>query len=122
MVDELTRRLVDDGKLVEAGWRSLVVMAGKPGGSPAQLAEMRMAFFAGAQHVFGSMMSMLEDGHDATEADLRRMSAIDDELQEFLADFKLRYGDSEGTGLMSGKEGTSRTIIMVVRLPSDLTE
>jgi hypothetical protein len=49
---------------------------------------MRNAFFAGAQHVFGSIMQMLEPGEEATEKDLQRLTLINIELQEFLAQFK----------------------------------
>ena len=46
-----------------------------------------MAFFAGAQHLFGSIMTMLDQDADVTEADLGRLSLIDAELQSFAENF-----------------------------------
>ena len=98
LVDEVTKRLVDDGKLIEAGWQSLRVMAISPNAPEVQLREMRMAFFAGAQHVFGSMMSMLDEDKEPTEADIKRMDSIHAELEEFITQFKLRIAPSQGSG------------------------
>lgn len=50
----LTRRLMDDGKLIEAGWIGLRVLALPKDAPPAQLEELRTAFFAGAQHLWSS--------------------------------------------------------------------
>jgi hypothetical protein len=55
-----------------------------------QVNEMRMAFFAGAQHVFASIVSMLEPGAEATDNDLMRMSLIQIELEIFVQQFKAR--------------------------------
>ena len=43
-------------------------------------------------------MSILDPGdEEPTENDLRRMSLISDELDRFLADYKLRHGLTEGS-------------------------
>lgn len=85
---KLSRDLVDDGLLIEAGWQALRAVA-MPANTPKdQIAEMRNAFFAGAQHVFSSIMSMLEEGAEPTENDLARMTQINDELDRFVADYK----------------------------------
>jgi hypothetical protein len=94
--DAICKAAVDDGKLIEAGWLSLRAMVVSPDAPPLQLEEMRMAFFAGAQHLFGSMMSILDpDAEEETEADLRRMDLIAAELKQFVADFSARHGLSE---------------------------
>ena len=98
LVDEVTKRLVDDGKLIEAGWQSLRVMTIHKDAPALRLDELRMAFFAGAQHLFGSMMSFLEEGQEPTEADLKRMDAIQKELEEFAEQLKLRIEPSHGSG------------------------
>jgi len=80
---ELTKRFTNEGKLVEAGWaafRHLVVPADA---SDVQRDEMRFAFFAGAEHLFTSMMSMLDPGEDPTTADLSRMDKLAEELAQF---------------------------------------
>ena len=88
----LTRDLVDQGKLIEAGWVGLRLTAIPDNAHPTQLKEMRMAFFAGAQHVFGSMMSFLEEGQEPTATDISRLTMLDQELNEFLTGFKADHG------------------------------
>lgn len=97
-LERLSRELVDEGKLIEAGWVSLRITA-LPADAPAvQLEEMRNAFFAGAQHLFTSIMAFLDvaAGDEPTEDDLRRMTLIDAELQAFINDYSLRRLPSEG--------------------------
>lgn len=94
----LTRELMDQGKLIEAGWVSLR-MHTIPLNAPAgQLQEMRMAFMAGAQHLFSSMMAGLDPDAEPTEADTRRMDLIDAELEAFAKELKLRVVKPEGSG------------------------
>ena len=90
-VDELCKMLVDQGKLLEAGWKSYELTVLSPDAPTLQRHECRIAFFAGAQHLFGSIMGMLEPDAEPTEADLRRMSGINDELNRFIEDFKLQH-------------------------------
>ncbi len=97
VVDEVTKKLVDEGKIIEAGWVSLKMMTIPDDAPQVQLDEMRMAFFAGAQHLFGSIMSFLEKDEEPTEADLERMSKINDELNQFLTQFKLKHFKAEGS-------------------------
>ena len=80
------RELIDKGKLIEGGWVGLRPPPSRRKAGARQLEEMRMAFFAGAQHLFGSIISSLEDGDDATPNDLRRMDLIDQELKIFIAE------------------------------------
>jgi hypothetical protein len=57
-LEQLSRRLADDGRLIEAGWVALRIQA-IPHDAPAvQLQEMRMAYMAGAQRLFASIMSI----------------------------------------------------------------
>lgn len=89
---ELQRRLTDKGLLIEAGWIGLRIACIPPDASELQLDEMRGAFFAGAQHLFSSMMSILDEDREPTENDLRRMDLIDKELRAFIADYSRRHG------------------------------
>lgn len=93
-ITAITQAFVDQGKLVEAGWLGfrLACWGATPNVPEAQLKECRQAFFAGAQHVFHSVMTMLEEGSEPTDADLRRMSNIDTELTAFLEAFKKEHG------------------------------
>ena len=48
-----------------------------------QVREMRKAFFAGAQHLFASIATFLEEGTEPTDNDVRRMEMIHVELEAF---------------------------------------
>lgn len=91
--DEVAKKLTDSGKLIEAGWVMLRSMSVAPDAPQVQIDEMRMAFFAGAQHLFGSIMGILDPGdEEPTESDMRRMDSIALELQEFVTQFKAKHG------------------------------
>jgi hypothetical protein len=95
-LDRLARALTDQGLLIEAGWVSLRA-ATIPADAPAeQLHDMRATFFAGAQHLFGSMMGMLDPDEEPTAADMERMNKIDAELRQFIEEFELRNLPAEG--------------------------
>lgn len=98
LLTELERQLVDKGKLIEAGWVGLKIAAIPKDAPPIQLEEMRNAFFAGAQHLFASIMDFLEPGEEPTETDLRRMDNIEKELNEFITVFTAKHIKTEGTG------------------------
>ena len=83
MLADLSRRLTDQGKLIEAGWIGLRAKWVHPDAPPAQVNEMRMAFMAGAQHLFASIMTILDPGEEPTQADYTRLSLIDRELRAF---------------------------------------
>ena len=95
-LERLARELTDKGKLIEAGWVSLRLAAIPLDASSVQLDEMRNAFFAGAQHLFGSMMSIMEADAEPTENDLRRVSLINDELLAFIQTFELKHFPAKG--------------------------
>lgn len=95
-LQRLERELVDKGKLIEAGWIGLRLAAVPDNASAVQLEEMRNAFFAGAQHLFSSMMSIMEPGSEPTANDIARMSYIDAELQDFIEKFELKHSPAKG--------------------------
>ncbi|HEU4344065.1 MAG TPA: hypothetical protein VFU31_21125 [Candidatus Binatia bacterium] len=90
LVDELAKKLADDGKLIEAGFAALRLTVIPADASAIQVREMRMAFMAGAQHLFSSIISVLDPGSEPTDADLRRMNLINAELEAFVQEMKLR--------------------------------
>lgn len=83
-IKELIKKLSDEGKLIESGWMAMRLAAIEPNAPEIQVREMRMAFMAGAQHLFTSIMGILEPGAEPTEADLRRLDLIDKELRAFV--------------------------------------
>ena len=89
-LEKLSRDLSDRGKLIESGWvafRLFVVPADAP---QIQIDEMRHAYMAGAQHLFSSVMTIMEPGNEPTDADLRRMDLIADELDAFAKELSAR--------------------------------
>jgi hypothetical protein len=97
-LEQLTKRLADDGKLIEAGWVALRLEVIPLDAGATQLSEMRMAYMSGAQHLFASIMSMLDPGSDETPSDMRRMDLIDQELRTFTDELKLRVAKAGGHG------------------------
>lgn len=94
---ELSRHLTDQGKLVEAGWIGMRIACMDLNAPEIQVNEMRMAFMGGAQHVFSSIMTILDPGDEPTEADMKRMDLIANELAEFGRTFELKYGKTAGS-------------------------
>ena len=91
-LERLTKEFTDQGKLIEAGWVGLR-LAAVPDHAPAmQLDEMRMAFMAGAAHLFASINTILEPGQEPTDADMTRMDLIHRELQHFEVEFARKHG------------------------------
>ena len=96
-LEKISRDLIDSGKLIEAGFIGLRIAAMDKDAPEIQVREMRMAFFAGAQHLFGTIMTVLEPDAEPTEKDMERLSLVDKELREFIADFARRYIPTKGT-------------------------
>jgi hypothetical protein len=95
VVDALACELSDQGRLIEMGWvlfRHLVI---SPDAPDYQLRQLRLAFMAGAQHLWGSVWSTLEDGEELTDNELQRMNNINDEMkairEELIAQSKVEH-------------------------------
>lgn len=97
-LEALTRQLANDGKLIEAGWVAMRLHA-IPLNAPAiQLQEMRLAFMAGAQHLFWSMLAMLDPEPEETPDDMGRMDLIHKELEAFRGEIELWVSKTKGAG------------------------
>lgn len=92
---ELSKRLSDEGRLIEAGWIALRAIL-PPGAPDVQVNEMRFAYMAGAQHLFSSIMGVLDPGAEPTAADLRRLELINRELEAFYEEMQLRFDPAKG--------------------------
>lgn len=92
---QITERLTDQGRLIEAGWESFRILVVPPTAGKVQLDETRKAFFAGAQHVFVSMMELVgDDGGEPTPDELRRIDLIDKELEGFVDELRAEIARS----------------------------
>lgn len=87
-LERLTKELADKGKLIEAGWVALRLNCIHPNAPPEQLQEMRMAYLAGAQHLFSSIVATMDEDKEPTPADLNRMELIHKELEAFTGELK----------------------------------
>jgi hypothetical protein len=92
MAERLEKELADRGLIIAGGWAGFQCMCIPKNAPQIQIDEMRNAFYAGAQHLFGSIMSILGPGEEATNTDLKRMDLINKELQTFLAQFERKHG------------------------------
>lgn len=77
-------------KYIEQGWNGYLALLPKDAGE-VQIRETRQAFYGGAAVLFETMLRMLDPGSEPTENDMRRMSDIQKELQEFGAQIDKRY-------------------------------
>lgn len=96
VVEGITKKLCDDGRIIQAGFEAYRITAMSPRAPDVQVRECRMAWFAGAQHLFSSIMNVLDPGTEPTEADMERMSKIGAELDAFVDELKLRVATPEG--------------------------
>lgn len=87
-IDEVTKKFMDEGRIIEAGWQSMKLVAIPPTAPDIQLREMRKAFFCGAQHLFASILGCLEADDEPTETDMKRMDLVHRELGEFIKEIK----------------------------------
>jgi len=94
--EALTKKLVDDGKLIEMGFntlRNLMIPMDAPEG---QVSDLRLAYMAGAQHLWASVMLMLDPGVEETPEDIKRMDSIQAEFDVWEKELRLRF--SQGVG------------------------
>jgi hypothetical protein len=83
LVDRVTKECADKGNLIEGGWQAFRILQ-LAGARDEQIREMRKAYFLGAQHLYASIMSFMDDGSEPTDGDLSRMAKIDKELAAFI--------------------------------------
>ncbi|RXG91621.1 hypothetical protein [Bradyrhizobium zhanjiangense] len=95
LATELSKKLADEGKLIEAGWTGYRMLVLPPDAPQIQVDECRFAFMAGSQHLFSSIMTILDSGDQESEADLRKMDLIDKELRAFGREMALRASRSK---------------------------
>ena len=88
IIDRLTKQFTDDGKLIEAGFQAYRMLSIPPDAPDIQVKECRLAYFFGAQHLYASVMGILDDGDEPTEEDIKRMELIHKELEAFIEDVK----------------------------------
>lgn len=93
--DTLMKQAANRGSVVGLGFQAFrSVML--PAASANDVDAARVAYMSGAQHLFASIMSILDPGADPTHADLERMSLIASELEAFAKELSLRVAPTGG--------------------------
>ncbi len=96
LADQLAKEMTDAGKLIEGGWRAYDMMI-LPKDEEVLKRECRLAFMAGAQHLFASIMTVLDADREPTAQDMRRMDLIHRELEAIKPELELRARRTEGS-------------------------
>lgn len=96
VASEVTKEFTDKGRLIEAGFAAFAHFTVPKNAPPVQLSEMQIAFMAGAEHLWSSIMNVLDPGQEPTEADMRRMDLIQRELDEWRGRLSERVQPSQG--------------------------
>lgn len=94
---EITKELTDSGKLIEAGFAAFRHLCISKNAPQLQIDEMRLAWMAGAEFLFSSIMVMLDPGTEPTEKDEQRLELIHRELEAWKAKFAERAMPSKGS-------------------------
>ena len=98
LCEELTAALTDGGLLIHGGFAGFQAAVIDDAAPPEQVAQMRLAFYAGATHVFFSVMNVLDhECEEPTEKDLARMDAVAKELERFAYSFQAAATDTAGS-------------------------
>jgi hypothetical protein len=96
LAERLTKQYADEGRMVEAGWVALRALHLGPTASEEQVQDMRFAYMAGAQHLFTSIMGIMDAGEEPTEHDYKMLDLIHKELEAYRKELELRFGKPEG--------------------------
>lgn len=94
---KMTKDLIDGGKPIEAGFAAFAHFVIPKDAPPIQTREMRLAFMAGAEFVFQSIMSTLDPGENPTDDDMKRVEVIHDEIQAWRAVISERLSPARGS-------------------------
>lgn len=95
--DAIARGLVDRGLLIAAGFAGLATTPLCADKTPAQLEDLKVAYMSGAQHLWASIMAIMDHGLEPTDADMRRMGLISDEMEAWSKRLAARLVETKGT-------------------------
>lgn len=93
----VSKMLIDQGKLIEAGFAAYRLFVMPKDAGEIQVDECRLAFMAGADHLFASIMSTLDPEGEPTDADLKRMDEIHGELERWRVSITARIAQQQPT-------------------------
>ena len=108
VADALAKELIDRGQLIEAGFVEMLRAGWPQGVTNEQRKQLRSEFFGGAQHLFGTITGVLDEGEEPTPDDLRRMSIRASELDVFIAEYKREHGIGDDVIVPSDQDSGAR--------------
>jgi hypothetical protein len=91
MLQAISRRLADEGKLIEAGWLIHRKMVLEDVRLISDIDRYKDTWDASAQHLFSCIFAMMEGGDDETLNDLRRMDNINAEVLAIFRRLNAKY-------------------------------
>ena len=71
-------------KIIEKEWNDYLLNVMAKDASGVQVEETQKAFYAGAGCLFYALLGFLDEGTEATDADLAKMDALHREIDEFI--------------------------------------
>ncbi len=80
---ELTDDLANKGMLIEGGFAAYIKVNGLIDAPIADLARLQDVYMHGAEHLWSSIMAILDPGSEETPADIRRMDLIQQEIDKW---------------------------------------
>lgn len=97
VLEALAKKFADEGRLIEAGYIGMRMTLIPPTATEGQVRDMRLAYMAGAQHLFAALMVILDEDAEPTDTDMRRMELINKELAAFADELRLMVKKPRGS-------------------------
>ena len=92
-IERINRELIAQGKAIEAGWQAYRLIALRVDMPTSEQDQLKEAFFAGCQHVFGTFVHALSpDKTPLSDDNMRLIDNLFKELQSFSSDMQGKYG------------------------------
>jgi hypothetical protein len=88
--EKVAQHYADRGELVNLGWVAFWTLA-RGSQFPGIERAVHLAYMAGAEHLFQSILSILEPGSEATETDCARMEKIQSEIDRYRTELESAF-------------------------------
>jgi hypothetical protein len=82
IAEQITKNLAAQGKLIEGGFAAYVHLYMKDA-DPAAIDLMRRAWFLSADHIFASLLNVMDADREPTAQDMKIMEHLERELATF---------------------------------------
>jgi hypothetical protein len=79
VVEAILKRMANEGRLIEGGWLSFLEFV-PPNTTAQQVNLLKLAYYCCAEHLFNSIMTIMDEDREPTENDLKKMSLLQKEI------------------------------------------